>query len=276
MPSTPAGEPGIGTSNADARAADIAAVKGGAPFPAAGIPRPPLPHATGMLAGELLAIMELLQRLDAVTWQRPAVRDAVAGMIAEAEEVARNRRLLGRLRRARLLPGAMTAARRRRRAAALAAAPLRQLITELGAWGRKAADAAPWFRGMPASRFRAGVPDGYSADYLFRVLLPRDAWLCRTGIAEAAGHDLAPGPHGAEVIRQAVRDLADVWQGPPVTVEITGPAGGRWQIGEGIPAGAVRAGPAGFLRLVTGRPGGATEAAGDPAVTVRFLAVRIP
>src|SRR6266702_6301811 len=92
MPSTPAGEPGIGTSNADARAADIAAVKGGAPFPAAGIPRPPLPHATGMLAGELLAIMELLQRLDAVTWQRPSVRDAVAGMIAEAEEVARNRR----------------------------------------------------------------------------------------------------------------------------------------------------------------------------------------
>ncbi len=38
----------------------------------------------------------------------------------------------------------------------------------------------------------------------------------------------------------------------------------------------VRAGPVGFLRLVTGRPAAGIQASGDPAVTGAFLAVRIP
>jgi hypothetical protein len=257
-------------------AAGIAMVKAAAPFPAAAISRPPLSHAMGMLSDELAATVTLLRRLDSAAWQLPAVRDAVVRMILEAEEVARNRRLLGRFRRARLLPGAMTPVRRQGRAAALAEAAPEHLAAELGSWGRRAADAAPWFRGTAASRFLAGVPAGYSADCLFRVLLPRDAWLCRAEIAEAAGQDPAPGPHGAEIIRQAVRDLAGVWHGPAVTVEITGPAGGRWLTGDGAPAAAVRAGPYGFLRLVTARPDGTTEASGDPLVTSAFLAARIP
>jgi hypothetical protein len=267
----PARRPRRGTDTAG-----IATVKAAAPFPAAAIPRPPLSHAMGMLSDELSAMVALLQRLDPTAWQLPAVRDAAMRMILEAEEVARNRRLLGRLRRARLLPGAMTAVRRQHRAATLPEAAPEQLAAELGSWGHMAADAAPWLRGTAASRFLAGAPAGYSADYLFRVLLPRDAWLCRAEIAEAAGQDTAPGPHGAEIIRQAVRDLAGVWHGPAVTVEITGPAGGRWLTGDGAPAAAVRAGPAGFLRLVTARPDGTAEASGDPLVTSAFLAARIP
>ncbi len=69
MSSTPAGEPGIGASRAAARA-EIATVKGGAHFPAADIPRPPLQHAMGMLTGELLATVELSRRLDAETCSR--------------------------------------------------------------------------------------------------------------------------------------------------------------------------------------------------------------
>lgn len=120
------------------------------------------------------------------------------------------------------------------------------------------------------------MPAGTDADYLFRVVLTREAWLHRADIAEAAGQLPVPGPHGAEVVRQAVRDVAADWTGPSVTVEITGPAGGRWLAGDGTPAIAVRADPVSYLRLVTGRPADRVEASGDTEVTAAFLATRIP
>jgi uncharacterized protein (TIGR03083 family) len=279
MPLTPPRTPDGKAPRVSGSAAGIAAVKGGL-FPAADIPRPALPHAIGMLTDELAATLDLLQHPDAAAWQLPAgrtgdtVRDIVVRMVSESEEVGRNRRLLGRLRRARLLPGAMTSTRRRN--AALSTAPAQQLVAELGHWGRKAADAAPWYRRTPASRFRASMPGGTDVDYLFRVVLAREAWLHRADIAEAAGQLPVPGPHGAEVVRQAVRDVAADWTGPPVIVEVTGPAGGRWLAGDGASATAVRADPVSYLRLVTGRPAGHAEACGDPAVTAAFLASRIP
>jgi len=61
-----------------------------------------------------------------------------------------------------------------------------------------------------------------------------------------------------------------------VLIEVAGPAGGRWLAGDGAPAAAVQASPLSFLQHLTGHPGGAAEGAGDPAVTARLLAVRIP
>jgi hypothetical protein len=278
MPLTEAGKP---ASHAR-RTTGIATVKGSGPFPAASIPRPALPQAMGMLADELAATLDLLQRLDAAAWQLPAgragttIRDVVIRMTLESEETGRNRRLLGRLRRAHLLPGAMTEARCRRRAAALAAAPADKLIAELASWGHKAADAAPWNRRTPASRFRADMPAGTDADYLFGVVLAREAWLHRADIAEASGQPAAPGPYGPEIVRQAVRDVADAWTGPPVLVEITGPAGGRWATSDGAPAVGVRANLISYLRLVTGRPAAGIEFSGDRSVAAAFLAIRIP
>jgi len=230
-----------------------------------------------MLVHEQAGVVRLLESLGPDAWLLPAVRPTVAAMIAEAEEVGRNRRLTGRLRRARLLPAAMSGSRRRRRAAALAGAPPRQLIAELAAWGHKAADAAPWYRHTPASWLLAAAPAGRDADYLFRVLLPRTAWLFRAAITEAAGHDPAPGPHAPEVVRQAVRDLAGSWDGPSVLIEVTGPAGGRWLVGDDPPAAALLAGPLALMRQLTGRQGGGMiTASGDAPAVAALLAIRIP
>jgi len=274
-PSVPAG-PGDGVAPAG-RAAGIATVKGAALFPASAVPRPTLAHARAMLVHEQTEVLRLLEALDASAWQSDTLRGRVADMVAEAEEVGRNRRFTGRLRRARLLPGAMTAARRRRRSAVLAAAPPQQLIAELAVWGHKAADAVPWYRRTPASRLLAAAPAGRDLDYLFRVLLPRSAWLSRAGIAQAAGCAPVLGPHAAEVIRQVVRDLGDCWGGPAVAIEVTGPAGGRWLAGDGEPVAVLRAGPLALARHLTGPPPDETVAAsGDAPVAAALLGMRIP
>lgn len=252
----------------------IATVKGGDAFPAAEIPRTALPHALGVLSDEQASTLALLAGLDATAW--PQVNDIVAGMILEYEEVGRNRRLIGRLRRARLLPGLMSPARRQRRDAALRDGSSSELMAELSRWGRTAGYAAPWNRRTQSGRFLASSPDGVSADYLFRVLLPRKAWLYRITISEAVSRPPALGAHGPEVVRQAVRDAAGAWTGSPVLVEITGPAGGRWLTATGDPQAAVQADALSFLRLVTGHRSDGARTSGDLQMAAAFLAVRIP
>ena len=236
----------------------------------------------GMLRSELTDIQMLLGGLDAAGWQRAAdraggtVRDIVIHMIEENAEVARNGRLLHRMRLTRTLSRALTGARQRRQADGRASAPDGQLIAELGFWGRKAALTAPRRSRVPASILLPGIRlADDSADYLFRVVVARDAWLHRTDIAEAAGRPVTPGPHGAEIVRQAVRDVADAWSGLPVILEITGPAGGRWLAGDGAPVAGVCGDAVSYLRLISGRPAGHVEACGDNVTAAAFLAIRI-
>jgi hypothetical protein len=262
MPLTPGDKPRIAT------------VKGGTAFPAAQIPQTALPHAQGVLWDEQASTLTLLAELDTAARQR--VHGIVAGMILEYEEVGRNRRLIGRARRARLLPGLMSPATRQRRAATLSHLASPELMAELARWGRTAGYAAPWNRRTQASRFLASSPGGVTADYLFRVLLPRKAWLHRITISEAVSRPPSPGAHGPEVVRQAVRDAAGAWAGPPVLVEVTGPAGGRWLTAEGDPRAAVHADALSYLRLAAGHPSGGARTSGDPEMAAAFLAVRIP
>jgi len=276
MPSSPEGHRRPGQQPISTGLAGIASVKGAAPFPAAAIPRPALPHAMGMLASEYEAARILLGRLEPAGWWLPGVREAAVSMILDAEQAGRNRRLVGRLRRAGLLPGTMTPARRERRTEILAGQTPERLTAELAFWARRAVHAAPWRRGGPASRWWPGVPEGYDVDYLFRVLLPRSAWLYRTILASAACQPAGSSPHDAEIVRQAVRDLAGIWHGPAVIVEITGQAGGRWLIGDGTAAAVVRTTPASFVRLVTGHTAAEAEIGGDAAAASALLAVRIP
>jgi hypothetical protein len=52
---------------------------------------------------------------------------------------------------------------------------------------------------------------------------------------------------------QAIRDLARQWTGPPIALELTGPAGGPWTIGAGRPTAALRADTIAYLRALAGR-----------------------
>lgn len=124
--------------------------------------------------------------------------------------------------------------------------------------------------------FRSGPLAGRTASYLCRTALPREAWLDRIAIAEAAGCHPELGPRASEIVRQGVGDVGDAWSGGrAVLVEITGPAGGRWVAGDGAPAAAVRADPAGFLRLVTNRPDGRSAGTGDADTVAAFVTTRI-
>jgi hypothetical protein len=272
VPPISAGTPDDHAAKLGPAVTGFATVKGAAAFPAARIPRPTAERAQGMLRGEVAGIQALLRELSDAEWQRPAgsdrtVRDLVLGMICRYEEISGSGRM----------PPIREAAdfRHRHLDHARAAALAGQLIAELGYWAGQAAISSPRYRDRKASIFRPGAPATLTASYLFRVILPREAWLDRITIAEATGRPLAPGPYGAEIVRQATRDISDTWAGPPVQVEITEAAGGRWLIADGTPVATVRADPAGYLRLITGHPAGQMESSGDTAAVAAFAAVPI-
>jgi len=242
------------------------------PFPAADIPRPAPEHAVAMLSAEILATQELLAGLDTAAWERPAVRDLVTSMILDMEEVGRNRRLLDPPWQA-----TVTDAYRERRTTALAAEPHARLIADSVHWGHETVLAALGGRRGPARNFQARAPVTLTADYLFRVLLPRQAWLRRADIAEAVDQRPTPGPHGAEIIRQTMRDLALAWSGRPVLIEVTDAPAGLWIVGKGEAVAALRSGPFGFVRQVTqGRDNPSSATTGDATVMTALLATRIP
>ncbi len=246
---------------------------GGAGGEAARLSRPSAEHALDMLRGELADARELLRGLSDADWQQRAgtgqtVRELVIHAIFRYEEVSGN----GRMALAR----ALGAVRRRRLEAALPDATATQLADELAYWGNRAAQAAARHRGRKRPVFRSGPLAGKAASYLSEVALPREAWLDRIAIAQAAGRRADPGPRGPEIVRQAVRDVSDAWSGGrAVLVEITGSAGGRWVVGDGSPAATVRADPVGFVRLVTDCPDGHAEAGGDASTAAAFLTIRI-
>ena len=258
------------------------------PFPAADIPRPSAEHGTGMLHAELAAVARVLSTLPPEDWDRGpgqsgvTIRDLVVALILGSEEVGRNRKLLGPVSRSALPEYAMTGSRRQRRIAELGTVAPERLIAQLEFWGHEAQLAASTGRRTPARQFRANVPSGLSAGYLFRVLLPREAWLGRGDIEETAGRTPSPGPHGAEVVRQALRDIAGAWAGPPVLMEITGPPAGLWLIGSRDAreaAARIQFGAFGFVRQAArGRDyaGDAPVIAGDASVARALLATRIP
>jgi len=226
-----------------------------------------------MLRGEVAATQALLGSLTDAEWQRETdpgrtVRALVLHIIFTYEEIARSSWMP--------LARASAAAGQRRRDAARLTAADGQLAGELGYWGSQAALAAPrYLRRNDSVVFRSGPLSGQTAGHLFGVALPREAWLDRAAIAQAAGRPVTCGPHGAEIVRQALRDVSDAWSARAVLVEITGPAGGRWLVGDGTPGATVRADPVSYLRLVTGRPAGQIAATGNSGTATAFLTIRV-
>jgi hypothetical protein len=43
------------------------------------------------------------------------------------------------------------------------------------------------------------------------------------------------------IVAQVIAHLDRAWPGPPVLLELTGPAGGSWTLGHGTPAATIRA-----------------------------------
>lgn len=69
--------------------------------------------------------------------------------------------------------------------------------------------------------------------YLFDVILTRDPFMHRIDITRATGVPMvATAAHEGVLVDDVVREWADR-HGSPYTLELSGPAGGRWQVGQG-------------------------------------------
>jgi hypothetical protein len=56
----------------------------------------------------------------------------------------------------------------------------------------------------------------------------------------ATSREFVVDGHDREVVVQVVRDLGRHWEGPPVRLVLTGPAGGSWTLGDASPPVATR------------------------------------
>jgi uncharacterized protein (TIGR03083 family) len=79
----------------------------------------------------------------------------------------------------------------------------------------------------------SGATETWRLGYLLDVILTRDTWMHRADIARATGRNLIlTSEHDGRIIADAVAECAHR-QGQPFTLELTGPAGGKFIAGPG-------------------------------------------
>ncbi|MGS0686761.1 maleylpyruvate isomerase family mycothiol-dependent enzyme [Nakamurella sp. GG22] len=210
------------------------------------------------------AMLAVLRTLGDGDWQRATdctqwdVRALVSHLVAQCEDgislpMLLRRELDGR-RRFRALSGVD----------AHMAAQVAQHVDEPGPQLVDRFDTL-WPRAVQARRRRPtvlrripidlGVPGGFRAPlgYLFDVIYNRDLWMHRIDLTRASGQPFVVGNHDRYIVAQTIRDLARQWAGPPVALELTGPAGGFFTLGAGCPATVARADTVDYLRTLAGR-----------------------
>jgi hypothetical protein len=138
-------------------------------------------------------------------------------------------------------------------------------------------------RRLPRVVRRATIPSGMpgvpriSVGYLFDRILPRDLWMHRVDITRATGRPMVVGDHDASIVDDVLAELVDGWTGPPVRIELSGPAGGAWTAGAGAPVATVAGEPVDVLRSLAGRnpAPSLSVVTGDPSVVAAVTAARV-
>ena len=238
---------------------------------------------------ELEASIALLERLDDHDWTRPTdcagwtVHDLVAHLVGQYQAAASLWVFLRRHRRAHRRYPALSRldAHNRQQIDDLGGHSGPELVAMLATIGPKAIRARRRVPGL-LRRLHIGrmYPEEPLADdrlsYVLDVLGLRDPWMHRVDLARATGRPLTLGGHDRVVVAQVIADLGRAWQGPPVLLELTGPAGGRWALGDGSPVATVRADAVAYLRALSGRNDHpALEADGDQAAAATAAAARV-
>lgn len=238
---------------------------------------------------ELKASIALLEDLDDGDWARPTdcagwtVHDLTAHLAGQYQGLASLGVYLRRHRRAHRHYPALSRldADNRQQIDDLGGRPGPELVAMLATIGPKAIRAR---RRVPAlvRRQRVGrmYPEEPLADdrlsYMLDVLGLRDPWMHRVDLTRATGRPLVLGGHDRVVVAQVIADLGGAWQGPPVLLELTGPAGGRWALGQGAPVATVRAGTVAYLRALSGRNDHPSlDAGGDQTAAAAVAAARV-
>jgi uncharacterized protein (TIGR03083 family) len=238
---------------------------------------------------ELQASLALLEHLDEGDWARPTdcagwtVHDLTAHLVGQYQGLAKLGVFLRRHRRAhRRYPNlSRLDAHNRQQIDDLGSHSGPELVAMLATIGPKAIRAR---RRLPGLLRRLHVGRMYPEEplpddrlgYVLDVLGLRDPWMHRVDLARATGRPLALGAHDRVVVAQVIADLGRAWEGPAVLLELTGPAGGRWTLGQGSPVATVRADAIDYLRALSGRNDHPTLAVdGDQAATVAVAAARV-
>ncbi|MEY9845369.1 maleylpyruvate isomerase family mycothiol-dependent enzyme [Streptacidiphilus sp. MAP5-3] len=240
---------------------------------------------------EIRASLAMMDSLGAEAWSRPTVctgwtvRDMVAHEVGQFEELPRPWLMITRIRRAR---------RRHPELGALDGhnesqiedrdeASGERLVAE---FARIAPRGARSLGRMPAPvrrRIRTSMifPEGKtlpedSMEYLNSVLIARDTWMHRIDISDATGTEPVLDGHDSEIMNQVLLDLALGWTGPSCLLELSGPAGGRYQLGSGPPLVTLRADALDFARHLAGRPSqGELTFEGDADAAEALAAARV-
>lgn len=239
---------------------------------------------------ELAASLALLRGLDDDDWGRPTdcagwtVHDLTAHVTGQYQGMASLPRYLLRHRRAhRRYPGlSRLDADNRQQVDELggrAGPELVALLADIGPKAIRARRKVPGlFRGQRIGRMypEEKLPDD-RLGYVLDVLGLRDPWMHRVDLARATGRPLVLAPHDRQVVAQVIADLGRSWAGPPVALELTGPAGGRWMLGQGTPVASATCDAVCYLRTLAGRhdhPELTVE--GPAAARSALIAARVP
>ncbi len=238
---------------------------------------------------ELQASIALLEDLNDRDWTRPTdcagwtVHDLTAHLVGQYQGLAKLGVYLGRHRRAHRRYPALSRldADNRQQIDDLGGHSGPELVAMLAAIGPKAIRARRRVPGLLRRRHvgRMYPEEPLSDDrlgYMLDVLGLRDPWMHRVDLARATGRPLPLGAYDRAVVAQVIADLGRAWEGPPVLLELTGPAGGRWTLGQGAPVATVRADTVDYLRALSGRNDHpALEADGDLAAVTAVAAARV-
>jgi len=215
---------------------------------------------------ELKACLALLEGLDESDWARPTdcagwtVHDLTAHMVGQHEGLARPVVYLRRHGRAHRRYPALSRldADNRQQIDELGGHSGPELVAMLAALGPRAIRA---HRRMPGLLRRQHISRMYPEQqllddrlgYVLDTFGLRDPWMHRIDLARATGKPLVLDTHDSVIVAQVIRDLGQTWDGPPIVLELGGPAGGSWQLGRGSPVATVHADTVDYLRALSGR-----------------------
>lgn len=231
---------------------------------------PPLTHAEAgaLIREELIRFTQLIETLEGEDWNQPTyctlwtVREVLAHQAGEYAAYAswaefRRQLLTNPYMKTEKGPDGIN----RRQVEDRAGKTPDELLVELRESGPKAINTRQklpaLFRALPIVPM--GPPVGMAPlGYLTDEIYPRDTWIHRLDICHATGREMHLTPdHDGRLTALIVRDLEGrlrrTLEGEAVVYELTGPAGGTWQIGKGTPATILRMDAVDFHLLASGR-----------------------
>jgi uncharacterized protein (TIGR03083 family) len=221
------------------------------------------PMAMRLAATEYQRVVDLLRSLRPEDWAKPTecpgwdVRAMAAHLLGMAEMAASIREQLHQVKAAEKRGGVFLDALTALQVDERSQLTPDELVSRFAKVAPKAARGRRWApafirrRTMPQRQLVGDQEEAWTTGYLLDVILTRDPWMHRIDITRATGaaHVLTAGHDGI-----LVDDVVTEWaqrHGRPFTLQLTGPGGGSWTVGDGGPQ--LELDVVDFCRAISGR-----------------------